>query len=39
MEEILLKVNIFYKMVGGYKFYDWKEIKDILVYLNVLVNF
>lgn len=38
MEETLLKTNIPYKMVGGHKFYDRKEIKDILAYLNVLVN-
>ncbi|HBK5524513.1 TPA: DNA helicase PcrA [Enterococcus faecium] len=38
MEETLLKANIPYKMVGGHKFYDRKEIKDILAYLNVLVN-
>ncbi|WP_158182921.1 DNA helicase PcrA [Enterococcus faecium] len=37
-EETLLKANIPYKMVGGHKFYDRKEIKDILAYLNVLVN-
>ncbi|HAQ1344584.1 DNA helicase PcrA [Enterococcus faecium] len=38
MEETLLKANIPYKMVGGHKFYDRKEIKDILAYLNMLVN-
>ena len=38
MEETLLKVNIPYKMVGGHKFYDRKEIKDILAYLNVIAN-
>ncbi|EGP4801585.1 DNA helicase PcrA [Enterococcus faecium] len=38
MEETLLKANIPYKMVGGHKFYDRKEIKDILAYLNVLAN-
>ncbi|EOY2806038.1 DNA helicase PcrA [Enterococcus faecium] len=38
MEETLLKANIPYKMVGGHKFYDRKEIKDILAYLNVLTN-
>ncbi len=38
MEETLLKANIPYKMVGGHKFYDRKEIKDILGYLNVLAN-
>lgn len=38
MEETLLKANIPYKMVGGHRFYDRKEIKDILAYLNVLAN-
>ncbi|HGM4545691.1 TPA: DNA helicase PcrA [Enterococcus faecium] len=38
MEETLLKANTPYKMVGGHKFYDRKEIKDILAYLNVLAN-
>src|SRR5699024_4341070 len=27
-----------YKVVGGLKFYDRKEIKDIIAYLNILVN-
>ncbi|WP_303753205.1 3'-5' exonuclease, partial [Enterococcus sp. S86.2] len=30
--------NIPYKMVGGHKFYDRKEIKDILAYLQVIAN-
>ncbi|MGC6769207.1 DNA helicase PcrA [Enterococcus sp. LJL51] len=38
MEEMLLKSNIPYTMVGGHKFYDRKEIKDILGYLNILSN-
>ncbi|RST88744.1 DNA helicase PcrA [Vagococcus humatus] len=38
IEEMLLKANIPYKMVGGHKFYDRKEIKDILAYLNLLAN-
>ncbi|MFV0561257.1 MAG: DNA helicase PcrA [Enterococcus sp.] len=38
MEETLLKANIPYKMIGGHKFYDRKEIKDILAYLNVIAN-
>ncbi len=29
VEEMLLKSNIPYTMVGGHKFYDRKEIKDI----------
>lgn len=38
LEETLLKANIPYTMVGGHKFYDRKEIKDILAYLNVIAN-
>jgi DNA helicase II / ATP-dependent DNA helicase PcrA len=38
VEENLLKSNIPYKMVGGRKFYDRKEIKDILAYLRLIVN-
>ncbi|MHC5373816.1 DNA helicase PcrA [Enterococcus sp. LJL120] len=38
MEETLLKSNIPYTMVGGHKFYDRKEIKDILAYLTVIAN-
>lgn len=38
MEETLLKANMPYKMIGGHKFYDRKEIRDILAYLNVISN-
>lgn len=38
IEEMLLKSNIPYKMVGGQKFYERKEIRDILAYLNLLAN-
>lgn len=37
-EEVMLMNNIPYKIVGGFRFYDRKEIKDILAYLRVLVN-
>ena len=37
-EESLRKAAIAYKIVGGTKFYDRKEIKDMLSYLKVLVN-
>ena len=37
-EEALLKNLIAYKVVGGLKFYDRKEIKDLIAYLNILVN-
>lgn len=38
MEETLVKSNIPYRMVGGHKFYDRKEIKDVLAYLTLIVN-
>lgn len=38
MEEVLLKSNITYTIVGGTKFYDRKEIKDILAYLRLISN-
>lgn len=38
MEEMLLKSNIEYSIVGGIKFYDRKEIKDILAYLRLIAN-
>lgn len=38
IEDALLKANIPYKMVGGHKFYDRKEIKDLLAYLNAIAN-
>ena len=38
IEESLLQSNIPYKMVGGHKFYDRKEIKDVLAYLRLVAN-
>jgi len=38
IEEELVKNNISYQIFGGTKFYDRKEIKDILAYLKILVN-
>ncbi|WP_028256029.1 DNA helicase PcrA [Veillonella magna] len=38
LEEGLIKRAIPYTMVGGTKFYDRKEIKDVLAYLKVLFN-
>lgn len=37
-EEMLIKSGISYNMVGGTKFYERKEIKDILAYLRVIFN-
>jgi DNA helicase II / ATP-dependent DNA helicase PcrA len=38
IEESFLKSNIDYSIVGGIKFYDRKEIKDILAYLRLISN-
>lgn len=38
MEEVLVKSNIPYTIVGGTKFYDRKEIKDLLAYLRLVSN-
>ena len=37
-EEQLIRRGIPYQIFGGFKFYDRKEIKDLLAYLKVLVN-
>lgn len=38
LEEAFLHSNIPYTLIGGIRFYDRKEIKDILAYLRLLVN-
>ncbi len=38
IEEALLRRNIPYVIVGGFRFYDRKEIKDIISYLKVIQN-
>jgi DNA helicase-2/ATP-dependent DNA helicase PcrA len=38
LEEKLRRGNIPYIIVGGTRFYDRKEVKDVLAYLRVLVN-
>lgn len=38
MEEMLVKSNMGYTIVGGTKFYDRKEIKDLLAYLRLIAN-
>lgn len=38
LEESLMKLNIPYKIVGGLKFYDRKEIKDIIAFLRLVQN-
>ena len=38
LEEMLMRVGLPYRVVGGTRFYERKEIKDALAYLRVLVN-
>lgn len=38
VEEAFVKSNIPYQIVGGHKFYDRKEIKDIMSYLKLIAN-
>jgi len=38
IEEILIKSDIPYQIVGGIRFYERKEIKDILAYLRLVSN-
>ena len=37
-EEVFMRAAIPYKVVGGLRFYERKEVKDILAYLRVLAN-
>ena len=38
LEEVFVRVGVPYKVVGGTRFYERKEVKDALAYLRVLVN-
>ena len=38
LEEHLVRLNIPYKVVGGTRFYDRREVKDALAYLRAVVN-
>ncbi|HLB41130.1 MAG TPA: UvrD-helicase domain-containing protein, partial [Candidatus Babeliales bacterium] len=38
IEEALIKQNLAYQIIGGIRFYERKEIKDLLAYLRLLVN-
>ena len=38
IEEFMVKSNVPYTMIGGHKFYDRKEIRDIISYLNIIAN-
>ncbi len=37
-EEVFLRYGLPYKIVGGIRFYERKEIKDVLAYLRAIVN-
>jgi DNA helicase II / ATP-dependent DNA helicase PcrA len=39
LEEVLIQAGIPYQIVGGVKFYERKEIKDVLAYLRLTLNF
>jgi len=37
-EEVFIRVGLAYKVVGGVRFYERREVKDALAYLRLLVN-
>lgn len=39
IEEVFLKRSVAYRIVGGIKFYQRKEIKDVVAYLRLIFNF
>jgi DNA helicase II / ATP-dependent DNA helicase PcrA len=38
LEEVLIRVGMPYQVIGGTRFYERREIKDLLAYLRLLVN-
>ena len=38
LEEMLMRANIPYRIYGGLRFYDRKEVKDVIAYLRCMVN-
>ena len=38
LEEMLMRASIPYKVFGGQRFYDRKEIRDVIAYLRVIAN-
>lgn len=38
LEEVFMRYGIPYKIIGGVKFYERKEIKDVIAYLRVIAN-
>lgn len=39
LEEVLIECSIPYQIIGGLKFYERKEIKDMLAYLRLVLNY
>ena len=37
-EEVFMRVGLPYKVVGGVRFYERREVRDALAYLRVLAN-
>lgn len=37
-EDVLVRSSIKYKVVGGLRFYDRKEVKDVIAYLRLIAN-
>lgn len=38
IEDMLMRAGVPYKVFGGQKFYDRKEVKDVIAYMRVIVN-
>ena len=38
MENALARSGITYRVIGGHRFYDRAEIKDLIAYMNVIIN-
>ena len=38
IEDMLIRVGVPYRIVGGTKFFDRKEIRDVMAYLSLVVN-
>lgn len=38
IENVMARSGVPYRVVGGHRFYDRKEIKDVIAYLNVIAN-
>ncbi len=38
LEDALMRVSVPYRVVGGVRFYERREVKDVLAYLNLIAN-